>query len=112
MLTQMQYKYKYKYKVMEVITKKQIPAILRKIAGRASGDNGLKWQISIGKHYDGANRLTVMVSDKDYNSKTVYDAIITEDRKASILRSDRIIAKNLNEWFSEKTKKMNSHGDE
>ena len=97
---------------MEVITKKQIPAILRKIAGRMSSDNGLKWQITLGKYYDGTNRLTVIVSDKDYNSKTVYDAMIIEGRKASILRSDRIIAMNLTEWFNEKIKKMNGNGDE
>lgn len=97
---------------MEVITKKQIPAILRKIAGRVSGRDGLKWQITLGETYDGTNRLTVMVSDKDYNSKTVYDAVIIEGRKASILRSDGIIAMNLTEWFNEKIKKMNGNGDE
>ena len=97
---------------MEVITKKQIPAILRKIAGRVSVNNGLKWQIELGKHYDGTNRLTVIVLDKDYNSKTVYDAVIIENRKTSILRSDRIIAMNLTEWFNEKIKKMNGNGDE
>lgn len=97
---------------MEVITKKQIPAILRKIAGRASSNHSLKWQISLGVYYDGTNRLTVMVSDKDYNSKTVYDAVIIEGRKTSILRLDRIIAMNLTEWFNEKIKKMNGNGDE
>lgn len=97
---------------MEVITKKQIPAILRNIAGRASSRDGLKWQITIGETYDGTNRLTVTVSDKDYNSKTVYDAMITENRKTSILRSDRIIAMNLTKWFNEKIKKMNGNGDE
>ena len=97
---------------MEVITKKQIPAILRNIAGRVSSRDGLKWQITIGKTYNGTNRLTVTVSDKDYNSKTVYDAMITENRKTSIFRLDYTIDRKLNEWFSEKIKKMNSHGDE
>lgn len=97
---------------MEVITKKQIPAILRNIAGRASSRDGLKWQITIGKTYDGTNRLTVTVSDKDYNSKTVYDAMITENRKTSIFRLDYSIDRKLNEWACEKIKRMNSHGDE
>lgn len=97
---------------MEVITKKQIPAILRKIAGRALSRDGLKWQITLGETYDGTNRLTVTVSDKDYNSKTVYDALITEDRKTSIFLLDNKIDRKLNEWFDEKIKKMNRHGDE
>lgn len=97
---------------MEVITKKQIPAILRKIAGRASGNNSLKWEISIGKYYDGTNRLIVTVSDKDYHSKVIYNALITEDRKTSIYLFNNMISKKLNEWFNEKIEKTNSHGDE
>ena len=95
---------------MEVITKKQIPAILRKIAGQVSNYDRLKWQITLGESYDGTNRLTVMVSDKDYNSKTVYDAVIVEDRKTSIFRLAHTIDKKLYEWVCEKTKN-NSHGD-
>lgn len=97
---------------MEVITKKQIPAILRNIAGRASSHDGLKWQITIGETYEGTNRMTVTVFDKDYNSKTVYDAMIAKDRKTSIFQLGYTIDRKLNEWFSEKIKKMNSHGDE
>lgn len=90
---------------MEVITKKQIPAILRDIAGRALSHDGLRWQITIGESYDGKNSLTVTVFDKDYDSKTVYDAVIIEDRKTSIFRFDYMIKRKINEWFNEKNKK-------
>lgn len=90
---------------MEVITKKQIPAILRNIAGRALSRDGLKWQITIGEYYDGTNRLNVTVIDKEFNSKTVYEAVIMENRKASIFRLDYMIKRKMNEWFDEKIKK-------
>lgn len=97
---------------MKSITRKQIPVLLKKIAGRAAKNDGLTWTVTIGPNWDDNERIKVSVSDKKYRSQTLFDAAITEDCKLFGLLLEMQINRKLDEWRMSNAKKDLENGNQ
>lgn len=89
---------------MKSITRKQIPVLLKKIAGRAAKDDGLTWTVKIGPDWDGRDTVTVSVNDKDYRTETLFRAVVVEERKVFGPLFEMEINTGLGNWLRSKGK--------
>lgn len=89
---------------MKSITRKQIPVLLKKIAGRAVAKDGLTWTVRIGPDWDGQDTVTVSVNDKDCRTETLFRAAVVEERKVFGLLFNMEINMGLDNWLRTKTK--------
>lgn len=97
---------------MKIITRKQIPVLLKKIAGRAAKNDGLTWVVSIGPDWDDNERIRISVYHKNYPSQTLLDAAVVEESKAFRLLLEMHINRKLDEWHMSNVKKDLENGDE
>lgn len=103
---------KKRYKVMKSITRKQIPVLLKKIAGRAAKNDGLTWTVTIGPNWDGQERIRVSVSDEKYRTEHLFEAAVTEESRIFGLLLEMHINAGLDKWRRENEKKEKGHGEE
>lgn len=97
---------------MKSITRKQIPVLLKAIAGRAATNDGLTWTVTIGPDWDESERIRVSVSDKKYRSQTLFDATVVEESKVFGLLLEMNINRKLDEWHMSNVKKDLENGNE
>lgn len=97
---------------MKSITRKQIPVLLKKIAGRAAKNDGLTCTVTIDPVWDDSERIRVSVSDKKYRSQTLLDAAVLEESKVFGLLLEMNINRKLDEWHMSNAKKDLENGNE